>query len=238
MDRQHRRDLRHDKFVDEIGTLSTRARENQRLLTSIAVAAVVVALLGYGYYFYRADREKKAQAELATAIRTMESPLLSPQTHQEPSSEAKYKTEAERTAAAEKSFRSIVGNYGSTDAADISRLYLARIEGARGNTSAARSYLQQFISDHPKHMLVGSARYSLYQLRIEAGEAPQVVAEINTELAKSDPVLPADTLLVTLAHAYNAQGNDAKSRETYRRIATEFPDSPYALEAQRRIGPA
>jgi len=29
-----------------------------------------------------------------------------------------------------------------------------------------------------------------------------------------------------------------KSKEAYKRIATEFPDSPYALEAQRRIGPA
>ena len=40
MDRQQRRDLKHDKFVDEIGSLSTRARENQRLLLTIAAAAV------------------------------------------------------------------------------------------------------------------------------------------------------------------------------------------------------
>jgi len=51
-------------------------------------------------------------------------------------------------------------------------------------------------------------------------------------------VLPADSLLVLLAHSYEVQGNDAKSRETYRRIVTEFPDSPFALEAQRRVGPA
>jgi TolA-binding protein len=45
-------------------------------------------------------------------------------------------------------------------------------------------------------------------------------------------------MLLLLAHAYDAQGNDAKSKEAYRRIITEFPDSPYALEAQRRAGPA
>ena len=55
---------------------------------------------------------------------------------------------------------------------------------------------------------------------------------------KSDPVLPADSLLVLLAHAYDVQGNAQKSKEAYRRITTEFPDSPYALEAQRRMGPA
>ena len=51
-------------------------------------------------------------------------------------------------------------------------------------------------------------------------------------------VLPADSLLVLLAHSYEVQGNEQKSRDTYRRIVTEFPDSPFALEAQRRVGPA
>ena len=87
-------------------------------------------------------------------------------------------------------------------------------------------------------MLGGSARFSLYQLRIENGEAAKVAGELQSEINKSDPVLPADTLLVLLAHAYDAQGNAEKSKEAFRRITTEFPDSPYALEAQRRIGPA
>ena len=46
MDRQHRRELKHDKFVDELGTLSTRARENQRVL--IAITAVVLLGVGVG----------------------------------------------------------------------------------------------------------------------------------------------------------------------------------------------
>ena len=237
MDRQHRRDLKHDKFVDEIGTLSSRAKENQRLLISIAVAAVVIAVLGYGFFFFRTTREQKAQTALAAAVETMESPLVAEGQPQPPST-AKYKTEAERTAAAEKQFRGVVSSYASTDAADVARIYLARIEASRGNTAAARTFLTKFIADHPNNIMVGSARYSLYQLRIDSGETSQVVSEVNAELAKSDPVLPADTLLIVLARAYSAQGNDAKSREAYRRITTEFPDSPYALEAQRRIGPA
>lgn len=237
MDRQHRRDLKHDKFVDEIGTLSSRAKENQRLLVSLGVAAVVIAVLGYGFFFFRTTREQKAQTALATAMETMESPLITAGQPQPPAT-AKYKTEAERTAAAEKQFRAVVADFGSTDAADVARVYLARIEASRGNNAAARTLLTQFIADHSDNIMVGSARYSLYQLRIDSGETSQVVNEINTELAKSDPVLPPDSLLVLLAHAYGAQGNDAKSRDAYRRIATEYPDSPYALEAQRRIGPA
>lgn len=237
MDRQHRQQLKHDKFVDEIGTLSARAKENQKLLIAIGALAVAVALIGYGIYFYRSNREGKAQSMLSTAIDTMDSPVA-PAPGQVPPGTKSYKTEAERNAEAEKQFQSVEKSYPSSDAADVAKLYLARIDASRGDTKTARSLLQQFISDHPKHILVGSARFSLYQMRIDGGEGPQVVNEINAELAKSDPVLPADSLLALLAHAYDAQGNNAKSRDAYRRITTEFPDSPYALEAQRHMGPA
>src|SRR5258708_30336384 len=97
MDRQQRRDLKHDKFVDEIGSLSTRARENQRLLLTITGVAVAVAVLAYGIYFYRSNHEDKAQLALGQAMDTIESPLLpAPGTQPQPGS--KYKTEAERSA--------------------------------------------------------------------------------------------------------------------------------------------
>jgi TolA-binding protein len=241
MDRQHRQDLKHDKFVDEIGTLSTRARENQRLLVTITAAAVAIAVIAYGIVFYRSNREVKAQAALSAAIDTMDSPLLPstpPQPGEQPPVGAKYRTEAERNGVAEKQFRTVQSSYSGTDAADVAKLYLARLDAARGDVASARTLLQQFVSDHPKHILVGTARYSLYQLRIDNGEATQVVNELNAELNKSEPILPSDTLLIVLAHAYSSQGNEAKSRDMYKRIATEFPDSPYALEAQRRMGPA
>jgi TolA-binding protein len=237
MDRQQRRDLKHDRFVDEIGSLSTRARENQRLLLTITAGAVILAVLAYGIYFYRSNREQKAQAALGAAMDTMESPLL-PAAGAAPVPNAKFKTEADRTAAAEKQFKNVEASYGGTDAADVASLYLARIAADKGDIPSARARLQKFISDHPKHLLVAGARYSLYRLRIDGGEAPQAAQELQAELGKSDPVLPADSLLALLAHAWDVQGNSQKSKETYRRIVTEFPDSPYVIDAQRKMGPA
>ncbi len=237
MRREHRRELKHDRFVDEIGTLSTRARENQRYLLTVAVAVVAVAVAVYGIFFYRSTREQRAQDALAAAVETIDSPLL-PAAGGQPVPGARFKTEAERSAAAEKKFKDLLTKYAGSDAADVAGLYVARFDASRGDITGARKLLDQFIGDHPKHVLVGSARFSLYQLRIENGEAGQVANELQAEINKTDPILPADSLLVLLAHAYDAQGNAAKSKDAYRRIATEFPDSPYALEAQRRIGPA
>lgn len=236
MDRQHRQDLKHDKFVDELGALSMKARDNQRVLYMIAGVALAIALIAYGIYFYRSSQESKAQALLATAIDTMESPIAEGQPGQPPQPNAKFKNDAERTAAAEKQFKQVEDQYSGSDAADVAGLYLARITAGRGDVAGAEKRLKAFIDDHPKNVLVGTARYSLYQLRAESGDAANVITELNAELAKSEPVLPADSLLVLLAHAYDAQGNSDKARETYRRITSEYPDSPFMVEAQRRVG--
>ena len=232
MDRQHRHDLKHDKFVDEIGALSVRARANQRLLFTIGIAAVVIAALAFGIYFFRANREDQAQDALARAIETNEASVR--ETQPQGSTGPHFKTEPERTAAAEKAFREVREQYSGTNAADVAGLYIARIAVAKGDVKTARPLLEEFVDDHGDNILVSTARFSLYQLRIENGEAAKVAQELDAELAKSDPVLPGDSLLVLLAQAYEVQGNAAKSKEAYKRITTEFPESPYVVEAARR----
>ena len=220
-----------------MGSQWTRARENQRVIYMGIAAVAIVAIAIYGFFFYRSTREQRAQDALSAAIATVDSPLL-PQAGGQPIPGARFKTDAERSAAAEKQFKDVQAKYSGSDAADIAGLYLARFDASRGDVATARQLLQHFIDEHPKHVLVGSARFSLYQLRIENGESTAVANELQAEIAKPTPVLPPDTLLMLLAHAYDAQGNGAKSKDAYKRIATEYPDSPYALEAQRRVGPA
>ncbi|HEY0158753.1 MAG TPA: tetratricopeptide repeat protein [Thermoanaerobaculia bacterium] len=238
MDRQHRHDLRHDKFVDEIGVLSSKARANQRLLLTIAGAAVALAVILYGIYFYRSNRERNAQEALATAIETFDAPIGDAPAGQPAPPGPRFKTEQERATAAEKQFKDVQAKFSGSDAHDVAGLYLARLAMNRGDVATARKALEEFVDDHEDHILVGTARYSLYQLRLENGEAAQVATELQGELSKTDAALPPDAMLALIAQAYDAQGNRDKSLEAYRRIATEYPESPYALEAQRRIGTA
>ncbi|HYC61591.1 MAG TPA: tetratricopeptide repeat protein [Thermoanaerobaculia bacterium] len=235
MDRQQRHDLKHDKFVDEIGVLSSKARENQRILLLIAGGLIAVAVIVYGIFFYRHNREEKAQQALATAIETFEAPVGEAAANATQTG-PKFKTEPEKTAAADKLFKEVQSKYDGSDAADVASLYLARMAAARGDTKTARPLLEAFVREHDDHTLAGGARFSLYQMRIEGGEAAQVAVELNAELNKQDPALPADSLLMLLAQAYDTQGQSDKSREAYRRITSEFPESPFAIEAQRRVG--
>jgi TolA-binding protein len=236
MDRQHRHDLKHDKFVDEIGALSLRARANQRGLLGIAAALVGIAVIAFGIYFYRNNREQNAQQALAIAIETSNGTVG--ETKPEGSTAPHFKTEAERTAASERLFRDVQSKFGSSDAADVAGLYIARMAAAKGDVKTARELLEKFVAEHDDNILARSARYSLYQLRIENGEAAKVTTELEEELTKGEPALPGDSLLLLLAQSYEVQGNSAKSKEAYRRITTEFPESPYVVDAARRAGQA
>jgi TolA-binding protein len=237
MDRQHRHDLKHDKFVDEIGVLSGKARDNQRILLLLAGGLIAIAAIVYGVFFYLGNREDNAQVALADAITTFDAPVGDlPPDQQAAQTGPRFKTEPEKTAAAEKQFKAVQSEYSGTDAADVAGLYLARIAASRGDVKTARPLLEAFVKDQEDHILSSAARFSLYQMRIENGEAAQVAVELNAELSKAEPALPGDSLLVLLAQAYETQGDATKSRDMYRRITTEFPESPYVIEAQRRVG--
>lgn len=237
MDRQHRHDLKHDKFVDEIGVLSGKARDNQRILLILAGSLIAIAAIVYGVFFYLGNREENAQEALSTAIETFDAPVGDvPADQQATQTGPRFKTEPEKITAAEQQFSDVQAKYSGTDAADVAGLYLARIAAGRGDAKTARPLLEAFVKDQKDHILAGAARFSLYQMRIEGGEAAQVAVELNAELNKAEPSLPGDSLLVLLAQAYEAQGDAAKSRDAYRRITNEFPESPYAIEAQRRVG--
>ena len=236
MDRQHRHDLKHDKFVDEIGALSSKARDNQRILIGAAVAFIAAGLIFYGWLFYRSNQEAKAQALLATAISTFDAPVGDTATPPAGSTAPKFKTEQEKLAAAEKQFQAIQSSFGGSDAADVANLYLARIAVNKGDTARGRELLQTFVAEQREHILSSTARFSLYQLRIDGGEAAEVASELEAELAKPEPELPGDSLLVLLARAYEVLGQPEKVTETWRRVTVEFPESPYAVDAQRRLG--
>jgi predicted negative regulator of RcsB-dependent stress response len=188
MDRLSRRDLKHDRFVDEIGSLSQRARDNQRFLLNITIAVVAVALIVYGIYFYRSNHEHQAQQALAAAIATIDSPLLNdPANPQQatPPAGAKYKTEAERNAAAQKQFDDLKKNYSGTDAADVADLYLARLAAAKGDVANSRKLLESFISDHPKSVLEGDVpppRHRLSGLAVGAGRAAPLAAGLRRRM--------------------------------------------------------
>lgn len=233
MDRATRRDIKHDKFVEEMEIAYGVARKNAGRLVAAIVAVIVIAGAVWGFIFWQHKREAEAQVQLAEAIRKYETAVGQPG----PGGKVIYATEEQKLKETEPLFAAIASKYSGRDAADVANLYLAQILAAKGDLKNAETKLDEFVKEHPDHLLGAAARIGLYNARIATGAAgaKDAIKSLENELNDQKNPLPVDTVLALLARAYETSGDPAKARDAYQRIVNEFPDSPYTLEAQRKI---
>jgi tetratricopeptide (TPR) repeat protein len=232
MDRETRHQIKHDKFVDEVSDFYDDVRKNSQKVIIGLVGVLVIIGIGFAVVTLGARQERQAQGRLAEAMKILgeqagEAPAA-------PGAEApKYKTEAEKIAAAEPILNEILDSHSRTDAAQVASLYLAQIELGRGETDKALSRFESFARKNKSHILAGAAQMSVYELKLEKS-AEAVIPELESELATTKSVVPQESIMMLLGKAYEKAGNKEKSQEMYRRVATEFPQSPYASEAQQK----
>jgi tetratricopeptide (TPR) repeat protein len=228
-DRLSRKEIKHDKFVDEMETAYEVARKNVRWIVAAAVGIVVLIGLIVGVSLWLASQERKAQLRLAEAIEILDTPVG------QPTPAGTYQSEQEKLDRAEPIFREIADAYSGRDAADVAGLYLARLEAGRGEIQPAIEKIRKFVKSHPDHVLAQSARISLYDLRLSAGESEGVIADLEKETSGTDAPLPTDISLAILARAYEAGNQPEQSRRAWQRLLNEYPDSAFTLEAQRKL---
>jgi len=225
MDRETRHQIKHDRFVDEVSHFYDDVRNNSQKVIIGLVAVLAVIGIGFGVMTLGARQERKAQVRLAEAM-----DILSEQAGAEA---PKYKTEAEKVAAAEPILNEVMNDYSRTDAAQVAELYMAQVDLNKGDVDKAIGRYEAFVKKNGTHLLAGSAQMSVWQLKLE--KSPEsVVPELEAALNNKDGIVPQESIMMLLADAYAKSGNAAKSQEMYRRVATEFPASPYAAEAQEK----
>jgi len=231
-----RKDMKHDKFLEDVGDAYTYANRNRRNLLLGLAAVVLLAAALSAVAFYRKGQQQKAQGELAEAIAIIDAP--SAETPGAAAADAKYKTEAEKLVKAKPMFVKIAKEYSGSDAGDVAEIYLARVAAAEGDTNGARTRLEGFVRHHPDHILAAAAQQSLYELRLQGDQAQATIKELEQKLNDEGTVMPKDAILSLLARAYELTGDQNRAREAYRRLVNEFPDSPYAIDAQRKLAVA
>lgn len=232
-DRFSRKQIKHDKFVEEMESAYVVARRNKPIVLGVIAAVLLLIAALVGWSLWAANQEAKAQEKLAEAIEIMEAPVAEPDATSPPA--GTYRTEEEKIAKAEPILREVATDYSGRDAAEVAGLYLARLDVDRGELAAAVEKYQAFVDEHPNHVLAQAARVSLYDVRIALGQTAEVVADLEEDVATADSGLPQDVALTLLARAYESAGDQQKARDAWQRVVNEYPDSPYTLEAQRKL---
>jgi predicted negative regulator of RcsB-dependent stress response len=145
----HRKELKHDKFVEQVGHTVEYASEHRTQLTRYGTIALAILVIATGVYFYRNYQHSARQAALREALKIQNAQVGQPATE----FFATFGTEAEKSAAVEKKWKEFVAKYHGSDEGAIGEFYLATVYADRGNLTEAEKYFKQAIDD-------GSAAYA------------------------------------------------------------------------------
>lgn len=234
-DRLTRKEIKqHDSFQTTVEHALEYAEGHRRNLmfgiAGVLGLAVVVGLV----VLYLGNAEKRAQTSLGEAIRLSLAPIATPPP---PGSDLpNFATEAERRQKAKEAFEATRSEYGSSDAAAVAGIYLARIALDESQPDRARALWQEYLDDHPKGLLAASVKLSLLGLDRSQGKAEQVAKELEALLAQTDRVLPVDAVLYELGVTLEQLGRGDEAKSRFQRIIDEFPESTYQTAARERAG--
>jgi TolA-binding protein len=224
---------------NELQTIARQARDvyegRKRETTMFVGIAVVVGAIAIGYIAWRERVQSKAHGLLGEAIVVLEAPISPPPAPGSPAQGLRFATERERAQAALTKLKIAADAYPNTDAG----LYAQYQEGATymvlGNpTQAAAAY--QLVVDRDGNGIYGQmARLGLAEAQLRSGQTDQAIKVFQDLSQRKDGPLPVDGILMQLGRAYLDAGKPTEAQQTFNRLVTEYPDSPYSGDARREL---
>ena len=162
MDRLTRKDLKTDKFAEEVGH-TVQFLEAHRRQAFIIGAVVLVAVVVVAFtYFHRQRQHAERQQALLEALRSYEA-QISP----EPNPfVATFQTAEAKDRAVDEALNGLVVKYPGSDEAMIVTLYLGVVASDKGNVEEAETFFKEVIESDRKEY---ASQAALSLSRIYAG---------------------------------------------------------------------
>lgn len=230
-----RKQIKQDEFITFVDKAVHWMGSNWRQAAMGLGGALVLAMVVWGVRAFLDSRGGAAGEALGKAIATYAAPVG---TAAPAEAKLKFATDTERLTAAEKAFGVVTSKYGLTSESRLARLYLARIAMDRNDKEKAIREFSELASKHSDDPVVRLAMLNLVRLRVAKGEGSQLVKDLEAMVSGKDPRLPQDLALFQLAQLWEHDGKPEEASKLYRKLASEFPESPYRSEAQQKAGSA
>ena len=234
-----RKEMKRDELSTALGRGYDYAESHVRNILLVLGAAVAVGLLVGLFFMYRSGRAEEAGKALTQALEVYQAPIDPAAPKPDDPEAPTFADVAARQAKAKALFQALHDDYGSTIAGDIAgdiaAIYLAQIAMAEGQPDRARELWNEFLEEHEGHLLAGQTRVNLLRLDRSQGKAQQVADQLAAMLDDPEPPLPQDIVLSELAVTQEQLGKKKEAIQSYERLATEFPQSPFARDAQQKI---
>jgi tetratricopeptide (TPR) repeat protein len=234
MKRELKRHIKEDEFVTGIAraTAWVRLHANELKLTVGIVAVVALGALLLSYFQGRRTRE--AEKTFAEALETFQAPVGPAPAEGAPPG-PRFATASEKYQKAVAAFDALASRYPSLGAGKRARYYAALSRVELGELDAAEKALTELSSHRDAEALEpGLARLALADLQSRRGQVDKALDGYRKLLEDETTGLPKDHVLMRLATALEGAKRGPEAGASYKRLADEYPQSVYAVEARRR----
>ena len=233
MNKQLKHQIKQDELVTGVQHAAGFVRTHQHEV-KVTVAAVLVAVLAVGgFTYYRRSREADASRALSAALTTFHAPVAG-ESPQEVPGGVRFATAQEKFKQAVGEFDGVARRYASMEAGRRARYYSALCRMELGQTAEAEKALTDLSTGDKSSLEPALARLALADAYRRAGKVDEAVAAYKQMVDDTTLALPRDHVLMALSHMLEDAKRLPEAGASYRRLADEFPMSPYASEARQR----
>src|SRR5688500_14656284 len=247
MKRKERHQLKENELAEMIvaarGAFDTHRGRLAIILLVIVVAAAVVA----GIAVWRQRTEARAEQLLGDAMVAFNArvvPVTSEPTQpgEVPAAATigatgSFATEAAKLNAALPKLKAAADAYPDTDAGITARYHYASSLAALGKHAEAIQAFDDVVNRAGDDSLYGRmAEMGKADTQARAGQLNEAIATWKSLAPSTDEDLPKDAILMELAKAYEANGNQEEAKKALTQIVDEHPTSPYSAEARAELG--
>jgi hypothetical protein len=208
VDRITRKELKTDKFAQEVTHTFEYVGAHRRAATKYTIAAVVVVVLAIGFWVWRSRAAETRQRDLAEAMRVQEAAVAPPSDNP---LILTFRTQAEKEAAAVKAFNGFLAKHSGSDEASIARFYLGVVAADAGKVAEAEKSFQEVASNGTSG-IASLAKLALSQIYASQNKIADAEKQLRALIANPTPLVSKEQATISLAHVL-AQSNPAEARK-------------------------
>jgi tetratricopeptide (TPR) repeat protein len=246
MKAKERHRLKENELAHSIGAARDYLEPRRKQVGGVLVVIILIAAAILGITLIRGRADSAAQRALAEAMVALNARVV-PATVTPDSAEGvpaaaqlgaegSFATEEAKLNAALPKLKAAADGYPETEPGITARYHMAGALATLGRHTEAIAEFDQVAQRAGTNSLYGRmARLGKADTEAKAGQLDAAIATWKELASSTDEDLPKDAILMELARAYIAKGNQEEARKTFTQLVDEHPTSPYSAEARAEL---
>ena len=226
------KELKRDRFVETMEHGAEYAFSHARNVWLFTAAVAVVFAAVFGWRFWSAQQSQKASIALDAAMKTYQARVRAPGEAAEPG-EATFVVEKIKYQEAQKQFDQVAKDYSLTEQGTLARYYSALCSMHLDEADKASAQLRDLASGSNAEV-ASLAKLSLASIAAQAGKTDDAVKYLTDLIDHPTVLVPKARAQMALADLYR-KTKPAEAAKLYEQVKRDFPDSPLADEADRKL---